>query len=89
MGNKSQAIAELEKHTGGATLIDNSSPNCYDVELEAPRGYSWGGDMHSFVVNEFNSGDKSIFWDGVIEDIHNALDDAAACGGDCEYWYDS
>lgn len=86
MASKSHAESALRKFAPGATLVDNSGPLHYDILLEAPPGHSWGGDMHAFVIHEFNSGNKSDYWRRVIEDIQASLDPAELCGENCVYW---
>jgi len=95
MGSRQQAVSALKKHCQEAVLEDESSAGHYDVQLEAPRGYHWEGDVHSRPVHWFDSGNKSDFWDFVIEEIADLppprkCDDQDCEGvrafGECEYW---
>jgi hypothetical protein len=95
MATKAQVVKALEKHAPGAKVIDNKPPFGHDVELEAPEGHHWGGDVHCRCVGAWYSGPKAEYWDTVLEVIAElppavpcADDDCEgiAAWGECEYW---
>jgi len=96
MSTKAQAIAALKKINPDAILIEVICPNEYAVQLEAPAGHHWDGDVHCRPVFWFASGNKPDFWTTVIEEIVMlrkavpCIDDdcegIAGAYGICEYW---
>lgn len=92
---KQQATKALKKHCPDATLLDESSAGYYDVQLEAPPGHHWEGEVHSRPVRWFDCGNKREFWGSVIDEIE-LLPRPARCEdedcegirdfGECEYW---
>jgi hypothetical protein len=97
MATKAQAIAALKKHSPNATLIDESNPD-YWVQLEAPKGHHWSGDVHCRSLFWYDTSNKSEFWDMVIDEIKTCLPESCPCEeddcegivnwGTCEYWED-
>ena len=97
MATKSQAIAALKKHHPDATLIDDDPHDGFSVQLEAPKGHHWDGDVHCKPCGFWYKGScpKSEYWDHVIEEI-GFLSPAVPCVdddcegiktfGECEYW---
>jgi len=97
MATKQQAMKALQAHAPGATLDDESIPGSeYIVQLEAPRGCYWEGQEHCLPVLTPDQGNKSEFWQEVIDQI-KTLPHAVSCYselkcesvaryGNCEYW---
>ena len=96
MATKQQAVAALAKHCPGAILEDESTVRVYGVQIEAPRGNHWAGDVHCMPIGGwYADGDKSEFWEMVIDEISNlpmavpCVDkdcEGIAAFGECEYW---
>ena len=81
MSKKIQAA--LSRKAPGATLIINDSGSSWDVELEAPQGHSWAGDVHSYVISWFvTPGHKAEFWAEVRRQIED-LPEPEPCTGNC------
>jgi len=95
MATKQQAINALKKHCDQAMLIDEHPPTGYQVQLEAPKGHHWDGDVHCRAVDYWYNGGKADYWELVIEEI-KTLPNAVPCTdsdcegiaawGVCEYW---
>lgn len=95
MATKKQAVTALKKHCPAATLIDEDPPEGYQVQLEAPEGHHWEGDVHCHPVVYWYNGGKANYWALVIEEISD-LPKAVPCDnndcegieqwGECEYW---
>ena len=95
MGTKAKALAALQAKSPGATLIDDSGPGHYAVQLEAPKGCHWDGAEHCRAVGWFAGDNKGEFWDEVLYEIEllplprecNDEDcEGIADFGTCEYW---
>lgn len=96
---RAQAVAALAAHCPGATLLDESGPNDYAVQLEAPPGHHWDGHVHCHCCGSwYRNNDKGEYWAFVVEEIKNHLPAAVPCvdndcegiaqWGVCEYWED-
>lgn len=75
-------VLKAVKRIGGC-LIDNSSPQYYDVEIESPAGCRWD-DCHRRVVSWRACGNKSDFWREVLIEVDQLV--AVKCCDSCEYW---
>lgn len=74
----------------GATMTDDSGNEC---QVEAPCGYTWDGELHSFVVTwgksgfrkgpQFDNGPKAWAMRDVAERVANAYP-FEACKADCD-----
>jgi len=98
MATKQQVVNALAKHCEGANLINEDWYDAYSVEIEAPTGHHWQGNVHCWVVPSWFKSDhytKSKYWDFVLEEIA-MLPEAVPCidkdcegiaaYGECEYW---
>ncbi len=84
MATKSQCVNAIVSL--GGSLVDDSTSGHYDVSLIAPPGHHWEDGIHCHAVHWFAGGNKSDFWDEVLDEIHNCLFDPEPCTDDCEYW---
>ena len=91
---KAACIKALTAIHPDAKLDDLSNESSYDVEVEAPKFMSWGGQVHCRVFNQRNDGLKAEFWGEVLQEI-NQLPKLESCkptcdvegiNGTCEFW---
>lgn len=96
MSTKQKVLVALYKKAPGATLHILDEGFGFQVQVEAPRGHHWDGDVHCRCLPEWLSGPRSEYWDIVLEEITKDLPEPRLCTdddcegisvwGECEYW---